>query len=156
MFNHAPPGYECPFCSLLAGHDSRVNTQQDIVRRGTLATAFISPRWWPNNHGHVLVVPNEHFENLYALPDAYGHGVHDLVREVAVAIRTTYACDGVSTRQHNEPSGGQDAWHYHVHVFPRYRGDALYTSSPYPDFVTPEQRLPYAERLRTYFNTRGD
>jgi histidine triad (HIT) family protein len=98
---------------------------------------------------------HQHYENLYELPAEAGHAVHDLVRDVAIAIRCTYGCDGVSTRQHNEPAGSQDAWHYHVHVFPRYSGDALYTSRPYPEFVTAEQRQPYAERLRRYFAAEG-
>jgi histidine triad (HIT) family protein len=97
-------------------------------------------------------VSARHYENLYELPDEAGHAVHDLVREVAIAIRRTYdGCQGVSTRQHNEPAGNQDAWHYHVHVFPRYAGDQLYASRPYPEFVTADQRRPYAERLRGYF-----
>jgi histidine triad (HIT) family protein len=61
--------------------------------------------------------------------------VHDLVREVAIAIRQTYGCKGVSTRQHNEPAGNQEAWRYHGHVFPRYADDQLYSSAPYPQFV---------------------
>jgi DNA-binding transcriptional LysR family regulator len=65
-------------------------------------------------------VPVGHYENLYHLPTVPGHAVHDLVREVAIAIRQTYGCQGVSTLQHNEPAGNQNAWHYHVHVFPRY------------------------------------
>jgi histidine triad (HIT) family protein len=149
--SHAPPGYQCPFCALAIGVDTASNRQQDIVRRTTGALAFISPRWWPSNHGHAVVVPIGHHENLYELPDEAGHAVHDLVRDVAIAIRRTYGCEGVSTRQHNEPAGNQDAWHYHVHVFPRYPGDQLYASRPYPQFVTPEQRRPYAERLRGYF-----
>jgi histidine triad (HIT) family protein len=116
--------------------------------------AFVCPRWWPNNHGHVLVVPIRHYENLYELAPEAGHAVHDLVRDVAIAIRSTYGCEGISTRQHNEPAGNQDAWHYHVHVFPRYAGDELYASKPYPEFVTAEQRQPYAERLRRYFATK--
>ncbi len=152
MFNQQPPDYQCPFCHLLAGGESLANTQRDIVRRGTLATAFVSPRWWPRNHGHVLVIPNVHYENLYEVPSAYGHAVHDLVRDVAIAMRTTYGCQGISTRQHNESAGNQDVWHYHVHVFPRYVDDHLYESRPYVDFVVPEHRWPYAERLRQYFN----
>jgi histidine triad (HIT) family protein len=153
MFNHEPDDYVCPFCRLVAGgaDEGQINTQDDIVRRAELATAFITPRWWPNNHGHVLVVPNAHHENLYDLPARDGHAVHDLVREVAIAIRQTYGCDGTSIRQHNEPSGGQDVWHYHVHVFPRYAGDDLYTSDPYPGFMTAEQRRPYADKLREHF-----
>lgn len=132
-----------------------MDRQQDIVRRTAQAMAFISPRWWPNNHGHVLVVSVQHYENLYELPDEAGHAVHDLVRDVAIAIRRTYGCDGVSTRQHNEPAGNQNAWHYHVHVYPRYADDQLYTSTPYPEFVTAEQRRPYAELLRRYFAAEG-
>jgi histidine triad (HIT) family protein len=147
--SHAPPGYQCPFCAVVAGVDA--DLQQDIVRRTAGALALISPRWWPSNHGHVLVVPIRHYENLYELPAEAGHAVHDLVRDVAIAIRRTYGCEGVSTRQHNEPAGNQDAWHYHVHVFPRYAGDRLYESRPYPEFVRPEQRRPYAERLRDHF-----
>jgi histidine triad (HIT) family protein len=134
---------------VLSGGETAANTQQDVVWRDRFATALISPRWWPNNHGHVLVVPNAHYEHLYDLPDTYGHAVHDLVRRVAVAMRSTYGCQGISTRQHNEPAGNQDVWHYHVHVFPRYPDDNLYGSKPYPTFVSAGERRPYAETLRT-------
>jgi histidine triad (HIT) family protein len=151
--SHEPPGYQCPFCTLAAGGDDALNSQSDIVRRTSGAMAFISPRWWPNNQGHALVVPVRHYENLYELPPEAGHAVHDLVRDVAIAIRQTYGCEGVSTRQHNEPAGNQDAWHYHVHVFPRYVGDRLYESKPEPGFIAVHRRQPYAERLRGYFDT---
>jgi histidine triad (HIT) family protein len=131
-----------------------VNTPEDIVLRQPQAIAFISPRWWPNNHGHVLVVPADHHENLYCLPTAAGHAVHDVVKDVALAIRATYGCAGVSMRQHNEPAGGQDVWHYHVHVFPRYRDDELYASRPCPGFADASARRPYADRLRGYFERR--
>lgn len=139
-----------PFCRVLGGEDSAANTQRDIVFRADDAAALISPRWWPNNHGHALVVPTAHHENLYDLPDRYGHAMHDAARQVAVAMRSTYGCQGMSTRQHNEPIGYQDAWHYHVHVFPRYAGDDLYRSAPYREFVPAEQRWPYADKLRRY------
>ncbi|GIJ43649.1 hypothetical protein Val02_05350 [Virgisporangium aliadipatigenens] len=144
---HEPAGYVCPMCRQLALPDN-----DDIVRRAALATAFVSPRWWPNNHGHVIVVPNDHHENLYELPTRYGHAVHDLVREIAIALRHTYGCAGTSVRQHNEPAGNQDVWHHHVHVFPRYAGDDLYGSRPRPELVSAERRRPYAER-RAYFTS---
>lgn len=150
--SHEPPGYHCPFCNLLAGHSDGVTAVEDIVRRDEHAAAFVSPRWWPNNHGHVLVVPTAHHENLYSIPaDAYA-AVGDLVREIAVAIRATYGCDGVSTRQHNEPAGNQDVWHLHVHVFPRYEGDRLYSSPPLPGWAPSKEPQVYAERLRDYFS----
>ena len=54
--SHEPPGYQCPFCQLAAGLDTAHSCQRDIVRRLPGAIAFISPRWWPRNHGNVLVV----------------------------------------------------------------------------------------------------
>lgn len=127
-----------------------MTSQQDIVLRTERAMAFVASRWWPNNRGHVLVVPTDHHENLYDLPALDGHAVQDAVRDVAIAIRHTYGCDGVSTRQHNEPAGYQDAWHYHVHVFPRYDGDNLYNTRHLTEPATPEERAPYARKLLSY------
>ncbi|MEU5849747.1 HIT family protein [Saccharopolyspora shandongensis] len=152
MYNHEPPGYSCPFCTLLAGGETPANSQRDIVLRTELATALISPRWWPRNLGHVLVIPNAHYENLYDLPREYGHAIHDTVREIALALRAAYRCAGISTRQHNEPVGNQDAWHHHVHVFPRYRDDNLYESQPLPGFASGEERWAYADMLRLQIN----
>lgn len=154
QWSHEPAGYQCPFCAFLSGRDD-VNDQRDIVLTTDLATAFVAPRWWPNNRGHVLVIPNAHHENLYDIPQAYGHAVHDAVQRVAVGMRATYGCDGVSTRQHNEPAGYQDVWHYHVHVFPRYEGDQLYASQALPGWVPQAEREPYATKLRDYFTSRS-
>ncbi|MCL6603676.1 MAG: HIT domain-containing protein [Paenibacillus sp.] len=75
--------------------------------------------------------------------------MHALEIEVAKALKAQYKCDGVSTRQHNEPHGNQDVWHYHLHIFPRYEGDNLYRTSA--SFSAPEDRIAYAQSLRDYF-----
>lgn len=152
MFNHEPEHYICPFCHFIRGGESQYNSQQDIIYRDALTTAFISPRWWPNNPGHVIIVTNKHFENIYDLPSEYAHRVQDVARELALAFKKVYACAGVSTRQHNEPAGGQDVWHYHLHVFPRYEADNLYQCLPLPGFVLPEKRRIYADNLRSYYS----
>ena len=149
MFNHEPSGYRCPFCAVLRGGDTERPTADDIVARRERATALIASSWWPRNHGHVLVIPNAHYENLFDLPSEDAYRVHDLCREMAIALREVYGCEGVSTRQHNGPAGDQTVWHHHVHVFPRYADDHLYGSVP--ALVPPEQRREYAERLRSWF-----
>lgn len=152
QWQHAPENYVCRFCALVADAvpSDSVNSPDDVFLRTERATAFISPKWWPNNLGHALVIPNAHHENLYDLPTEDGHAVYDAVKEVAIAIRATYGCEGVSTRQHNEPAGNQDVWHLHVHVFPRYAGDQLYKSMALPEFASRAERAIYAERLRDY------
>ena len=144
---HEPPGYACPFCLVQEGVHNDHNQPGDVVAVTDLAFARISPRWWPANEGAVLVVPRAHHENLYDLPRDVGHAVWDLTEQVAVAMRTSYDCAGVSTRQHNEPAGGQDVWHLHVHVFPRRADDRLYEPHLTTRWPTPEERRPYADRL---------
>jgi histidine triad (HIT) family protein len=156
MYTHAPSGYRCPFCLIAAGiEDPAVATRQsDVVLRDDLAIAFVAADWRPNNQGHVLVIPAGHVENLYDLTFEVGARIQATVRDIALAMKRAYRCDGVSTVQHNEPAGNQDVWHYHVHVFPRYDGDDLYRSPKRP--TTPEERAPYAERLRQALASAGE
>jgi histidine triad (HIT) family protein len=149
-WNHAPESYDCPFCRFAGGSYDSLNASTDLVATTMHAFARVSPKWWPNNRGHVIIAPVEHFENLYALPSVVGHAVFDLTRAIAVAMRETYGCSGISTRQHNEPAGNQDVWHHHVHVFPRYPNDQLYTRHDEAAYVSPEERAPYSALLRAH------
>ncbi len=151
MYNHEPKDYQCPFCHLVKGEPDEINSLNDIVLQNELITAYVSPKWWPNIKGNVLIIPNKHFENLYDLPDEYGHAVFDAQKAIAIALKEVYKCDGTSTRQHNEPAGHQEVWHYHLHVFPRYKGDNLYLNAEKSRYVSKEERKPYAEKLRKYF-----
>lgn len=150
MHNHAPAGYRCPFCLLARGEAEGMNRQDDVFYRDPLVTAFVAPLWWPQNAGHVLIIPNEHFEHIYDLPRRYAHRVQDVAQMVAIGFKEVYGCEGVSTRQHNEPAGNQDVWHYHLHVFPRSTGDDLYRSRRSSEIAPPEQRADYAFRLRSF------
>src|SRR5512138_1221749 len=143
MYNHAPEKYICPFCLLIAGIENEhvYSVQNDIVYHDDSVTAFISSHQWKNNHGNTIIVPNEHFENIFDLPLHYAQDIQRVTRMLAVAMKSAYTCDGVSTRQHNEPAGNQDVWHYHLHIFPRYLDDQLYQSRGRA--TTPEERRPY-------------
>ena len=154
MYSHAPQNYLCPFCLLIQGveHPDVLSVQSDVVYRNKRVTAFIGSHQWPNNHGNVIVVPNKHFENIYDLPLRYASDIHRVAKIIALALKAVYACDGVSTRQHNEPAGNQDVWHYHLHVTPRYQGDQFYTT--HREYMPPEQRLKHAKKLREYLAKR--
>ena len=147
MYNHAPADYVCPMCAFVSGHlEAGGSTREDIVLEDDRVLALVSSRWWPRNLGHVILVPKQHFENIFDLPDEFG------TRNASpLVLKATYNCDGVSTRQHNEPAGNQDLWHYHLHIFPRYTGDELYlTPTSEIREATPEERRTYAERLRNF------
>jgi histidine triad (HIT) family protein len=148
VHSHSLPEYRCPFCELVGGAERERNSQADVVWQDETTTAFVSPKWWETNPAHVIVVPNDHFENLYEIPAGALGAVYETAKRIALALRSAYGCDGTSTRQHNEPGGGQDVWHFHVHVFPRYEGDRLYEQNARVRWTETAERLPYAERLR--------
>jgi histidine triad (HIT) family protein len=143
MHNHAPPGYECPVCKLVAGEPDQGFV---VVAEDEHAIATVSQRVWAKGPGHVLVMPKRHYENLYELEDEAALDIHRLARRIAIALKEALRCDGTSTRQHNEPAGNQDLWHLHVHVFPRWDGDDLY-GSWYRD-ASLDERVAFAEQLR--------
>jgi len=152
LYSHAPKGYICPFCLVAEGvENEHVWTKEsDVIYRDEYITAFICAASWGVNKGHVLIIPNKHFENLYELPLDYSARIHDFEKQVAIALKHVYKCDGVSSRQHNEPAGNQDVWHYHLNVFPRYKNDNLYAMKR--ELTTIEERAVYAEKLRNYFS----
>lgn len=152
MYHHQPSDYDCPFCRLVRGDDDPINDARFVVYADDTALAFVAPKWWVNNPGNVLVIPKRHFENIYEIPDDILGHVYVICKRVAVAMRRAYRCDGTSTRQHNEPGGGQDVWHFHTHVFPRFLGDNLYLDDRKSRYVTAEERLVYVEKLRSHLN----
>ena len=133
---------------MVAGRETDLNRLTDVVLRDPSTTAFVSPRWWEGNPGHVIVVPARHFPNLYETPDDALAAVYATAKRVAVALKKAYGCDGTSTRQHNDAAAGQEVWHFHVHVFPRYENDGLYARDGEHRWTTADERAPYAERLR--------
>ena len=136
----------------MAGEDlpDDYTKQADVVFRDGAVTAFVSAAWWPANAGHVLVVPDDHYENIYDIPAPVLAAVQVVGKRIALALKATYGCEGTSFRQHNEPAGDQDVWHYHLHVFPRYPGDDLYLRTPERRLTTPDEREPYARKLRRH------
>jgi histidine triad (HIT) family protein len=145
---HAPPNYKCPFCAFLEGKIDKdtLLTKDDIVYETDLVMAFLSVKWWPNNPGHVLVIPKEHIENIYTISDELLAEIYRVTKIIAIAMKIAYNCDGISTRQHNESAGNQDVWHFHKHIFPRWENDHLYGS--FGTFVSAQERRPYSEKLK--------
>ena len=151
MYNHAPPTYICPFCLIVQGvENAHVRTvQSDIIFKNEWVTAIVASHQWPTNPVNTLVMPNAHFENLYDLPSCYAVPIYSAAQQLALALKHVYHCDGVSTRQHNEPAGNQEVWHYHLHVTARYVDDNFYAIYTQEWQIMPlAERAEHAQRLR--------
>ena len=152
MYNHEPEKYSCPLCKISKGQETeRGNQEESVVYRDKFLTVFIAGKWWRTNPGHVIIIPNQHIENIYDLSEETGHKIFDMSKKIAIGLKETYGCDGTSTRQHNEPAGNQDVWHFHLHVFPRYKNDNLYINHEDTYWPTSEEKKPYVGKLKAYF-----
>ncbi len=153
MFNHAPSEYKCPICLAIRGIESDDTwiKQSDIFYKDDLVMGFIGSKFVTGNEGHPLIVPVQHFENMYDMPESYGHRVFDVAKQVAVAMKEVRACAGVNIVQNNEPAADQHAFHYHMHVIPRFEGDNFHVEFWNARKSEPEERIRYADAFRAYF-----
>lgn len=154
MHNHAPENYVCPICLAIDGieNDSTWIKQDDIFYRDDLVMGFISSKAIKGNEGHPLIVPLQHLENLYDLPEEYTHRISDVSKKVALALKAVRRCDGVTLLQNNEPAGDQHAFHYHLHLVPRFVGDHFSEELWKAQKSSPEDRVDYASTLRNKLN----
>ena len=151
MFNHATADYKCPICLGNRGieNEDTLLMQADLVYRDDLVNVWLNSFWIPTCEGHIIVVPNEHYENIYDMPNEVGHRIFEVIKKMSLAMKKTYGCDGITTRQNNEPAGNQHALHYHHHVFPRYIGDSFNVNlTKKSELSDPKLRKEYVEKLK--------
>lgn len=73
--------------------------------------------------GHMLILPKEHFANLYELPEETAAAAMRLAKKLAMAAKDTMNIDGLNLLQNNGEAAGQSVMHFHLHVLPRVKGD---------------------------------
>lgn len=109
----------CIFCDIRAGRSPASMVYQDNV-----CSAFMDIQ--PVNPGHVLVIPNEHVTGLEQLPPETGAHMFRVAQRMAQALRQSgVRCEGVNLFLADGEAAGQDVFHVHLHVFPRFRGDGF-------------------------------
>ena len=80
---------------------------------------------FPVNSGHALVIPKDHIENIYGIPDETLCRVTIEVKRVALAIKHALDADGVNIIMNNEEAAGQVIHHAHFHIIPRFKDDGF-------------------------------
>lgn len=76
---------------------------------------------------HPLVVPKAPVRDIYALDDETAAAIMQTAVRVARTLKRALNCDGVYLTQANEAAAGQDVFHFHMHVYPRWHGDGMET-----------------------------
>lgn len=77
----------------------------------------------PATRGHALILPKNHYHNLYELPDESAGRVMLLAKKMAIHMTEKLKCDGFNLVQNNGEAAGQTVFHFHLHLIPRYKDD---------------------------------
>lgn len=106
-----------------------------IVERGTLASVLLDIR--PTTRGHLLVISNDPYPDIHALPGSVLCEMSALAQTMAARIKERLGAEGVNIVMNNGALAGQVVFHAHIHVIPRYAGDGL--ESWHGTDVSPEE-----------------
>ena len=84
----------------------------------------------PATKGHALIIPKEHFDNIYEVSDEVASKIMPLAKKLATHMTQKLDCDGFNILQNNGEAAGQTVFHLHVHLVPRYSdGESILTWS---------------------------
>lgn len=110
---------DCIFCDILSGQ-----LPSSVVYQDDRCTAFMDIQ--PVNSGHLLVIPNLHAQSLADLDDELAAHIFCVAKRLSTALRGSgIKCDGVNLFLADGEAAGQEVFHVHLHVFPRYEGDGF-------------------------------
>ena len=106
----------CIFCKLANGDFPTKTIYEDNEFRVILDLS-------PATRGHALIIPKDHYANLYEIPDVIAGQSMKLAKKMATIMTKILGCDGFNVVQNNGEVAGQTVFHFHLHLIPRYKDD---------------------------------
>ena len=106
----------CIFCKIAAGDIPSATIYEDNEFRVILDIE-------PASKGHALILPKEHYANLYELSDELAAKALTVAKKVITKMTDILGCDGYNVVQNNGEAAGQTVFHFHIHLIPRYKED---------------------------------
>ena len=95
----------CIFCKIANGEIPSRTIEENDMFRVVLDVG-------PATRGHALILPKEHYRNLYDLPEEMAAEAVKMAKKVALKMKEKLNCDGVNIVQNNEESAGQTVFHF--------------------------------------------
>jgi len=109
----------CVFCEIIEG-----KAEASVVHEDAACTTFMNIR--PVNSGHMLIVPKTHAAQLNDLDEEVGAQLFRVAIRLDKALRKSgLRCEGVNLFLADGEAAGQDVFHVHLHIFPRFADDGF-------------------------------
>ena len=120
----------CIFCKIAAGEIPSNTIYEDDSFRVILDLG-------PATKGHALVLPKNHYADLFEIPEDVLADAAKVAKKVAGTMKEKLLCDGLNLVQNNGEAAGQTVMHFHLHIIPRYANDGQHIlwkpTSPSPE-----------------------
>ena len=137
----------CAFCEVVEGR-----RDHDVIAAANDVVAFLCDP--PATLGHTLIVLQAHRTDVWDVEPGEAAAAVELARRLSAVMRDRLGAVGVNLRQNSGAQAGQDVFHFHLHVVPRYQDDTVLPGcvwglppwQPPPNDAQDRQRL--AETLR--------
>lgn len=123
---------DCIFCKIVKGEidSAKIYEDEDVF-------VFLDIK--PFTKGHCLVIPRQHFENIFDIDENILQKITVVAKKISKKIRDTLHADGIRLSQSNGKTAGQEIMHFHLHIIPRYESDDI------PMHPTATLHLPQAD-----------
>ena len=107
---------ECIFCKLANGDIPTMSLYEDEDFNVIFDAG-------PATFGHALIMPKEHYANIYEIDEEILGKAYKLAKKLATVMTDVFRADGFNLLQNNGEAAGQSVFHFHIHLIPRYKGD---------------------------------
>lgn len=104
----------CIFCKIIAGEIPSNTIYEDGEFKVILDLS-------PASKGHALILPKEHYADIYEIDEEVAGRVMKLAKRLAGHMTKVLGCDGFNLLQNNHEVAGQTVFHFHMHLIPRYQ-----------------------------------
>ena len=109
---------DCIFCKIIEGEIPSTKVYEDDQIFAFMDIAPATP-------GHLLVIPKQHYRNIFDIPRETAGKIMGVGTQLANAIKVALNPDGLNLFQSNEPAAFQTVFHFHLHLIPRWEDDPL-------------------------------
>jgi len=122
---------DCIFCKIISGEIGSATIYENEQFKVILDR-------FPLNEGHILVLPKQHYDNIFDMDPEVGGRLFQLAIRIAGVMKKTLGFENMNVMQNNGLVAGQTVLHFHLHLIPRYENDGL-TMSYKPMDLSDEQ-----------------
>ena len=136
----------CLFCQIARGERSA-----HIIYQGDEAVAFLDI--YPCTPGHTLVIPRAHYATLSEMPPEEAGRLFQAAAVVAAKVQATLGTAGFNLGVNNGKAAGQEVFHVHVHIIPRYANDGGGSMKSVAHFKGKDTLEQLAATLRPAFSS---